>query len=147
MLQLQGARKRTLLITVISHTTDVARQLEEHSREELMQKKMLLNFFLLSLGSIAKSGLICRIQGCNQSSCNHDYSIVIMISGSVFYCITVAINELLCMKNAGAQIAMNFSSHEGLGHMVIEKSKSWGPFWSYQLNSTANSAHLAQFLR
>ena len=36
MLQLQGARKRTLLITVISHTTDVARQLEEHSREELM---------------------------------------------------------------------------------------------------------------
>ena len=53
---LQGARKRTLLIIVISHTSDVARQLEEHSREELMLKKMLLNFFLLSLGnSIAKS--------------------------------------------------------------------------------------------
>ena len=32
--------------------------------------------------------------------------------------------------------------------MAIEKkSKSWGPFWSYQQNSTANSAHLAQFLR
>ena len=28
--------------------------------------------------------------------------------------------------------------------MAIEKSKSWGPFWSYQLNRTANSAHLAQ---
>ena len=29
----------------------------------------------------------------------------------------------------------------------LKKSKFWGPFWSYQLNSTANSAHLAQFLR
>ena len=28
----------------------------------------------------------------------------------------------------------------------LKKSKSWGPFWSYQLNSTANSAHFAQFL-
>ena len=27
----------------------------------------------------------------------------------VFYLFTVAINELLCMKNAGAQIAMDFS--------------------------------------
>ena len=32
-------------------------------------------------------------------------------------------------------------------HGNWKKSKSWGPFWSYQLNSTANSAHLAQFLR
>ena len=29
----------------------------------------------------------------------------------------------------------------------LKKSKSWGLFWSYQLNSTANSAHLAQLLR
>ena len=28
----------------------------------------------------------------------------------------------------------------------LKKSKSWGPFWSYQLNSIANSAHFAQFL-
>ena len=29
--------------------------------------------------------------------------------------------------------------------MAIEKkSKSWVPFWSYQLNSTANLAHLPQ---
>jgi hypothetical protein len=28
----------------------------------------------------------------------------------------------------------------------LKKSKSWGPFWSYQLNSTANSAHFARFL-
>ena len=28
----------------------------------------------------------------------------------------------------------------------LKKSKSWGPFWSYQLNSIANSAHLAHFL-
>ena len=27
----------------------------------------------------------------------------------------------------------------------LKKSKSWGPFWSYQLNSTANQANLAQF--
>jgi hypothetical protein len=27
----------------------------------------------------------------------------------------------------------------------LKKSKSWGPFWSCQLNSTANSAHLAHF--
>ena len=27
----------------------------------------------------------------------------------------------------------------------LKQSKSWGPFWSYQLNSTANSAHLAHF--
>ena len=26
----------------------------------------------------------------------------------------------------------------------LKKSKSWGPFWSYQLNSTANPAHLPQ---
>jgi hypothetical protein len=28
----------------------------------------------------------------------------------------------------------------------LKKSKSWGPFWSCQLNSTANSAHSARFL-
>jgi hypothetical protein len=26
----------------------------------------------------------------------------------------------------------------------LKKIKSWGPFWSYQLNSTANLAHLPQ---
>ena len=26
----------------------------------------------------------------------------------------------------------------------LKESKSWGPFWSYQLNSTANPAHLPQ---
>jgi hypothetical protein len=28
----------------------------------------------------------------------------------------------------------------------LKKSKSLGPFWSYQLNSTANSAHSAGLL-
>ena len=28
----------------------------------------------------------------------------------------------------------------------LKKLKFWGPFWSYQLNSTANSAQFAQFL-
>jgi hypothetical protein len=26
----------------------------------------------------------------------------------------------------------------------LKKLKSWEPFWSYQLNSTANPAHLSQ---
>jgi hypothetical protein len=28
----------------------------------------------------------------------------------------------------------------------LKKLKSWEPFWSYQLNSTANPAHLPQNL-
>ena len=35
-------------------------------------------------------------------------------------------NELLCMKNAGAQIAMDFSLNEGLAPMAIEKIKILG---------------------
>ena len=38
----------------------------------------------------------------------------------------VAINDLLCMKNAGAQIAMDFSKNEGLAPMAIEKNKILG---------------------
>ena len=41
-------------------------------------------------------------------------------------CTTVAINDLLCMKNAGAQIAMDFSQNEGLAPMAIEKIKILG---------------------
>ena len=29
-------------------------------------------------------------------------------------------------------------------HLRLKKSKSWEPFWSYQLDNTANSAHLPQ---
>ena len=29
---------------------------------------------------------------------------------------------------------------------IKKKSKSWGPFWSYQLDSTANIAHLPKKL-
>jgi hypothetical protein len=58
----------------------------------------------------------------------------------------VATNELLCLKNAGAQISMFSTLNEKSAPMAIKKkSKSWGPFWIYQLNSTANSAHLAHF--
>ena len=42
---------------------------------------------------------------------------------------------------------MDISYYEGLAPMAFEKrSKSWGPFWSYQLNSTATLANLAHFL-
>ena len=40
--------------------------------------------------------------------------------------LTVAINDLLCMKNAGVQIAMDFSQNEGLAPMAIEKIKILG---------------------
>ena len=62
---------------------------------------------------------------------------------------TVAINELLCMKNAGAQIWISAKMNVWHSWQLkpVKKSKSWGTFWSYQLNSTANSAHWAQFLR
>ena len=60
---------------------------------------------------------------------------------------TVATDELLCLKNAATQISMFFTSNELLAPMAIEKkSKFWEPIWSYQLNSTANLAHLAHFL-
>ena len=39
---------------------------------------------------------------------------------------TVAINELLCMKNAGAQIAMDFSKNEVLAPMAVEKKQNPG---------------------
>ena len=38
----------------------------------------------------------------------------------------MAINDFLCMKNAGAQIAMDFSENEGLAPMAIEKIKILG---------------------
>jgi hypothetical protein len=40
---------------------------------------------------------------------------------------------------------MDSRKNKDLAPMAIEKSKSWGPFWSYQLNGTANSANLAHF--
>ena len=42
----------------------------------------------------------------------------------------------------GAKVAMDFIQNEGLAPMAVKKSKFWEPFWSYQLNSTANLAHL-----
>ena len=60
---------------------------------------------------------------------------------------TVDINELLCLKNAGTQISLFFYHMNNRHLWQLKKSKSWGPFWSYQLVNTANAAHLAQFLR
>ena len=39
---------------------------------------------------------------------------------------TVAINELLCMKNTGAQMEIDFSLNEGLAPMAIERNKILG---------------------
>ena len=38
---------------------------------------------------------------------------------------------------------MNFIQNEGLEPRAVEKIKILGAVWSYQLNSTANSAHFA----
>jgi hypothetical protein len=39
---------------------------------------------------------------------------------------------------------MNFTYDKYSTPRTIEKMKSWEPFWSYQLISTANLAHLPQ---
>ena len=54
---------------------------------------------------------------------------------------TVSTDELLCLRNAGAWISMFFTS----APMAIKK-KSWGPFWSYQLDGSGNPAHFPQKL-
>ena len=54
--------------------------------------------------------------------------------------ITYYVNFLGRLGSNGFQLKWRFGT---LGNW--KKSKSWGPFWSYQLNSTANSAHLAHF--
>ena len=59
---------------------------------------------------------------------------------------TVATNELLCLKK-GAPTSKFFSHFMNNWHpWQMKKSKSLGPFGSYQLNSIANLAHLAHFL-
>ena len=82
------------------------------------------------------------LQGCPDKSSHQGHELILVSKLNM-----VAINELLCMKNAGAQIAMDFRKNEGLTPFAIEKIKILGSFSSYQLNSTANSAHLALFLR
>ena len=58
---------------------------------------------------------------------------------------TLPRNELLCQKNLGHR-------YQQISHKMnirlpgqLKNLKSWGPFWSYQLNSTANLANLDQF--
>ena len=50
---------------------------------------------------------------------------------------TMAMTEMIYPKNVGASLAMNFTKKGLSAPMAIKKSKSWEPFWSYQLNSTA----------
>ena len=57
---------------------------------------------------------------------------------------TLPIAIILSFKNArhGSQL---FSHKMNNWHpLQLKKSKSWEPFCSYQLNSTANPAHLPQ---
>ena len=53
---------------------------------------------------------------------------------------TLPRNNILCPKNAGNRSQWNSAQMASVP--IEKKSKSWGPFWSYQLDSTANPAHL-----
>ena len=59
---------------------------------------------------------------------------------------TLPRNELLCQLFGGH--GLQWISHKlNIRHTgQMKKSKSWGPFWSYKLNSTANLAHLPRNL-
>ena len=54
---------------------------------------------------------------------------------------TVPIPKIIIAKNARAWISYKINIRHPL---QLKKSKSWKPFRSYQLNSTANPAHLPQ---
>jgi hypothetical protein len=56
----------------------------------------------------------------------------------------LAINELLCLKNAGAQISFFLHQMNNRQPWQLKKSKTCGPFWNYQLDINANLAHLPQ---
>ena len=51
-------------------------------------------------------------------------------------------NKLLCTKNGGHRQKWISAKMKVRHARKLKKSKSRGPFWSYQLNSKANSAHL-----
>ena len=56
--------------------------------------------------------------------------------------------EVIMQRKCGRNTETTFDIKWVIGtYGNWKKSKSWGPFWSYQLNSTANSAHLAHFMR
>ena len=47
-------------------------------------------------------------------------------------------------KIGGLKSQWNLAQMNNRHPWRLKKSKSWGPFWSYQLNSTANTANLPQ---
>ena len=58
---------------------------------------------------------------------------------------TLPIAKILSVKKCEG-ISQWFSHKMNNRHpLQLKKSKSWEPFWSYQLNSTADLANLAQF--
>ena len=55
---------------------------------------------------------------------------------------TLPRNDLLCQLLGG--LGSNEYKMKVWHPWQLKKAKSWGPFWSYQLNSTANSAYAPQ---
>ena len=58
----------------------------------------------------------------------HMHSAKYLVRFWLVFVFTVATDELLCLKNAGAGISMFFTS----ALMAKKNLKSWGSFWSYK---------------
>ena len=58
----------------------------------------------------------------------------------------MAKTEIIYPKNVGAKVERISHKMNYKHPWQWKKTKSWEPFWSYQLDSTANSAHFARFL-
>ena len=56
-------------------------------------------------------------------------------------CLSCPYNENMLMDLSSSMPLMN-NQHP----RKLKESKSWGPFWSYQLDSSANPAHFLQKL-
>ena len=58
---------------------------------------------------------------------------------------SMAKTEIIYPKNVGVSAARISHKMNYRHPWQLKKSKSWEPFWSYQLNSTSDLANLAQF--
>ena len=101
---------------------------------------VMLHFFVLDaiLSNSCRMGNFRSIQVLYRQK-NHTMAPCI---GSSSFLLTPLRNELLCQLFRALR-RQQISANIKVWHpWQLKKSKSWGPFWSYQLNSTANPAHL-----
>ena len=84
--------------------------------------------------------------------------LVIRVQKSMFWLTSYLISCCFVPSHTTLWLRLNYYTPKMRGHRwqwisheinirhpgQLKKLKSWGPFWSYQLNSTANLAHLPQ---